>query len=78
MIDEKLKLRLKKTKYNAWLALWRFKDFLKIKILVGSVTAPIPRVRENAFCVSFIENTSFWLDNLYNLAWVPEGYRVFL
>ena len=57
MIEEKLKLRLK-LKLNMTRG-WHFEDFkiFKIKILVGSVTASIPRVRENVFCVSFIENT---------------------
>ena len=37
-----------------------FKDFkiFLMKMLVGSVTAPIPRVREQMFCVSFIEKHS--------------------
>ena len=58
---------------------WHFKEFkiFKIKILVGSVTAAIPRVRENTSSNSFIKYTSFWLDNLYYLAWVPERKRVF-
>ena len=77
MIEEKLKLRLKKLNMTRGKHFEDLKIF-EIKILVRSVTASIPRVRENAFCVSFIENTRIWLDNLYYLAWVPEGYRVFL
>ena len=58
MIEEKLILSLKKLNMTRG---WHFEDFkiFKIKILVGSVTVPIPRVRENTFSNSFIKILAF-------------------